>query len=291
MPHLAKAKRARELHAEARLKTWMHCRKPAIAGEATPRKRRGAKPLAESGSASRIDACRLAIVLKTTQRESENLINAKAKHVNGCEHPRSQQKTLDLESILNSGPGSTGDRPGRPNYDGFMTKYLLLAYRRNRAYISFLQLSQRTKQSESRSHDAGWSSLVARRAHNPEVVGSNPAPATSNPRSQARACDLFLYLDPQVVPKWSHGDNFGTIEEICKTKREPIRRLRSNHSSEPKYRSTPDGDPRKRLGRNASGVTRRRGSPFHCRLRRSRQSPDEVKSGRQQSPHAGGASF
>ena len=33
---------------------------------------------------------------------------------------------------------------------------------------------------------AGWSSLVARRAHNPKVVGSNPAPATiriSNPPS------------------------------------------------------------------------------------------------------------
>src|SRR6266576_4245775 len=29
------------------------------------------------------------------------------------------------------------------------------------------------------SSDAGWSSLVARRAHNPEVVGSNPTPATS----------------------------------------------------------------------------------------------------------------
>src|SRR6266496_5237713 len=28
--------------------------------------------------------------------------------------------------------------------------------------------------------DAGWSSLVARRAHNPEVVGSNPTPATPN---------------------------------------------------------------------------------------------------------------
>jgi hypothetical protein len=25
---------------------------------------------------------------------------------------------------------------------------------------------------------AGWSSLAARRAHNPKVVGSNPAPAT-----------------------------------------------------------------------------------------------------------------
>ena len=27
-------------------------------------------------------------------------------------------------------------------------------------------------------HDAGWSSSVARRAHNPEVIGSNPVPAT-----------------------------------------------------------------------------------------------------------------
>src|SRR4051812_19968803 len=27
--------------------------------------------------------------------------------------------------------------------------------------------------------DAGWSSQVARRAHNPEVAGSNPAPATT----------------------------------------------------------------------------------------------------------------
>ena len=29
---------------------------------------------------------------------------------------------------------------------------------------------------------AGWSSLVARRAHNPEVAGSNPAPATAHSR-------------------------------------------------------------------------------------------------------------
>src|SRR5690606_33083999 len=33
-------------------------------------------------------------------------------------------------------------------------------------------------------HDAGWSSLVARRAHNPEVAGSNPAPATSATRRE-----------------------------------------------------------------------------------------------------------
>ncbi len=39
---------------------------------------------------------------------------------------------------------------------------------------------------------AGWSSLVARRAHNPEVVGSNPTPATnSNIRGRAQAPGLF----------------------------------------------------------------------------------------------------
>jgi hypothetical protein len=30
-----------------------------------------------------------------------------------------------------------------------------------------------------RHHIAGWSSSVARRAHNPKVVGSNPSPATN----------------------------------------------------------------------------------------------------------------
>ena len=32
------------------------------------------------------------------------------------------------------------------------------------------------------SVDARWSSLVARRAHNPKVVGSNPTRATKEPR-------------------------------------------------------------------------------------------------------------
>ena len=33
------------------------------------------------------------------------------------------------------------------------------------------------------NNNAGWSSLEARRAHNPKVVGSNPAPATQCPDS------------------------------------------------------------------------------------------------------------
>ena len=42
------------------------------------------------------------------------------------------------------------------------------------------QVGQTTQEFESLIllfNIAGWSSLVARRAHNPKVVGSNPAPA------------------------------------------------------------------------------------------------------------------
>src|SRR5690606_7919996 len=41
-----------------------------------------------------------------------------------------------------------------------------------------LLLLRRTRRRSVRS-DAGWSSLVARRAHNPKVIGSNPIPATT----------------------------------------------------------------------------------------------------------------
>ena len=39
--------------------------------------------------------------------------------------------------------------------------------------------------------DAGWSSLVARRAHNPKVVGSNPAPATKFLKEAHNKVGLF----------------------------------------------------------------------------------------------------
>ena len=35
---------------------------------------------------------------------------------------------------------------------------------------------------------AGWSSSVARRAHNPKVVGSNPTPATKNVKHKKFLC-------------------------------------------------------------------------------------------------------
>ena len=38
--------------------------------------------------------------------------------------------------------------------------------------------------------NAGWSSLEARRAHNPKVTGSNPVPAIANNRINAQIAQL-----------------------------------------------------------------------------------------------------
>ncbi len=48
---------------------------------------------------------------------------------------------------------------------------------------------------------AGWSSLAARRAHNPKVVGSNPAPATIfKGLDSVKSPGLFLFLFLRAVP-------------------------------------------------------------------------------------------
>ena len=56
------------------------------------------------------------------------------------------------------------------NYDFFFKKLL--------TYPPFYDILIKYS-GESIANIAGWSSSVARRAHNPKVVGSNPAPATS----------------------------------------------------------------------------------------------------------------
>jgi hypothetical protein len=45
---------------------------------------------------------------------------------------------------------------------------------------------------------AGWSSLVARRAHNPKVVGSNPAPAIDFDLSKSTIKKLKLWSGSSV---------------------------------------------------------------------------------------------
>ena len=41
-------------------------------------------------------------------------------------------------------------------------------------------------------HNAGWSSPVARQAHNLKVVGSNPTPATSPKKTPAKKAGFFM---------------------------------------------------------------------------------------------------
>ena len=50
--------------------------------------------------------------------------------------------------------------------------------------------------------DAGWSSLVARQAHNLKAAGSNPAPATNFPRFSRDASEKQL-------PRSSAQANYG----------------------------------------------------------------------------------
>ncbi len=52
------------------------------------------------------------------------------------------------------------------------------------------------------ANNAGWSSSVARRAHNPKVAGSNPAPATID-YSQAQVYDLGLCAVLGAVASWT----------------------------------------------------------------------------------------
>ena len=48
----------------------------------------------------------------------------------------------------------------------------------------------------------GVEQLVARRAHNPEVVGSNPSPATIQPSDFVMKSDGFLCFEPLLRSKY-----------------------------------------------------------------------------------------
>jgi hypothetical protein len=49
------------------------------------------------------------------------------------------------------------------------------------------------RSSYSKEVDAGWSSSVARWAHNPEVVGSNPTPATKTEAGSEQGSGFLCY--------------------------------------------------------------------------------------------------
>ena len=87
-------------------------------------------------------------------------------------------KSLGPKARPGSTPGlGTNCKNGQPNRGVFKEKPASLGSGRCRF---------------RRQTDAGWSSPVARWAHNPKVAGSNPAPATIMPFGAIRAEGLFF---------------------------------------------------------------------------------------------------
>ena len=86
--------------------------------------------------------------------------------------PFSRSRTLGL-SVANQG---TRRYNGCPPYAGIAQ---LVEHNLAKVGVAGSSPVSRSPQAGS-TIVAGWSSLVARRAHNPEVVGSNPTPAISS---------------------------------------------------------------------------------------------------------------
>src|SRR3954467_5269650 len=74
--------------------------------------------------------------------------------------------------------------------------------------------------------DAGWSSPVARWAHNPKVAGSNPAPATIDTCSERSpfSGDLLLCtVAPSIAAKFASED--ARLRRECDGVDQPSERL------------------------------------------------------------------
>jgi hypothetical protein len=68
---------------------------------------------------------------------------------------------------------------------------------------------------DNRPFDAGWSSPVARQAHNLKVVGSNPTPATKlSPVDQAFTLRLPGFLFMGATPSYSVRLPLKTLIEV-----------------------------------------------------------------------------
>ena len=78
---------------------------------------------------------------------------------------------------------------------------------------------------------AGWSSLVARRAHNPKVVGSNPAPATiriSNPLLAGFLLAISAAQAAVLADRWaSHQHRLYTQESLPYRKSASTRQIQT----------------------------------------------------------------
>ena len=101
-----------------------------------------------------------------------------------------------LRAPASAGKSAGVALPARGRADRRRDRQPLRPRRRSRAWrvtaaaLRLACLAARASGAKLDACDAGWSSQVARRAHNPEVAGSNPAPATTKALLSGAFCFL-----------------------------------------------------------------------------------------------------
>jgi hypothetical protein len=99
---------------------------------------------------------------------------------------------------------------------------------------------------------ARWSSLAARRAHNPEVAGSNPAPATTQKGLAKHREPLFVGAPPRPPSPPSNGSATTASAERFSARSNALRQPTAPSGNEARFQGAHGG--RRRSGIPAGGV-------------------------------------
>jgi hypothetical protein len=136
----------------------------------------------------------------------------------------------------------------------------------------------------SEPHDAGWSSSVARRAHNPKVAGSNPAPATKRrPWQIERSARAFCVVQARLLTDLLTGRVMASASVHQHRGPRARRRQRRSHTADPHLARQPGhlgSAPRGRSER-AHPCHRRRHPALPHRLRRAPRRAHDLSVARQ----------
>ena len=79
------------------------------------------------------------------------------------------------------------------------------------------KFDKHTEEDYNKYNNAGWSSLEARRAHNPKVAGSNPAPAISEKTGSVIGTGFFSFVEIEARA-WYNSRRQGTPEKEIQQK-------------------------------------------------------------------------
>jgi hypothetical protein len=123
-----------------------------------------------------------------------------------CCHPEISARARAIECVM--APSMTRNHGHRPKSCGVLSPMGGMSRRAcppslrgapGRSSRQSRRFALAGRSSYSKGVDAGWSSSVARWAHNPEVVGSNPTPATKVEAGSEQGSGLLLIRMPSGI--------------------------------------------------------------------------------------------